>query len=111
MHFSILSDVEFAVYLSGCCELFPFFAIPYHMMLLSLHFPFHSPLATGFFSFSKLFRHDSFASFSIWGPTSRSRAFKVDSPTDGTLIDDNNSFTWVGPMPACSIPINIDSTY
>ena len=31
----------------------------------------------------------------------------MDSLTDGTLIDDNNSFTWVGPMPACSMPINM----
>ena len=59
-----------------------------------------------FLSLSKLSRHDSFANFSIWGLTSLSRAFSVDSPSDGTLIDDNNSFTWVGPMPTCSIPIN-----
>ena len=60
-----------------------------------------------FLSLSKLSRHDSFANFSIWGPTSLSRAFSVDSPSDVTLIDGNNSFTWVGPMPACSIPINM----
>ena len=39
-----------------------------------------------FLSLSKLSRHDSFANFSIWGPTSLSRAFSVDSPSDGTLI-------------------------
>ena len=49
--FSILSDVEFAVCLSGCCGLFPFFAIPCQMTLLSPHFPFHYPLSTGFFRF------------------------------------------------------------
>lgn len=57
-----------------------------------------------FLSLSKLSRHDSFANFSIWGLTSLSQAFSVDSPSDGTLINDNNSFTWAGPMPTCSIP-------
>ena len=39
-----------------------------------------------FLSLSKLSRHDSFANFSIWGLTFLSRAFSVDSPSDGTLI-------------------------
>ena len=50
--FSILSDVEFAVYLSGCCGLFSFFAIPRHMTLLSPHSPFQYPLSTGFLQFT-----------------------------------------------------------
>ena len=105
--FSILTNVQFATYLSGCCGLFPLFAIPCHMTLLSRHFFFSLSSFHRFLLLSKLSRHDSFANFSIWGPTSLSRAFSVDSPTDGTLIDDNNSFTWVGPMPACSMPINM----
>ena len=101
--FSILTDVQFAAYLSGCCGLFPFFAIPCHMTLLSRHFPFHSPLSTGFFRFLNFPGMIPLPTFQ----SSLSRAFSVDSPTDGTLIDDNNSFTWVGPMPACSMPINM----
>ena len=47
--FSVLSDVEFKVYISGCCKFSPFFAVPCHMTFLLLHFPFHSHLSTDFF--------------------------------------------------------------
>lgn len=47
--FSVLSDVEFKVYISSCCEFSPFFAVPCHTTLILLQFPFHSHLATDFF--------------------------------------------------------------
>ena len=85
---------------------FPLFCHPMSYDAAIATFSFSLSSFHRFLSLSKLSRHDSFANFSICGPTSLSRAFSVDSPTDGTLIHYNNSFTWVGPMPACSIPIN-----
>ena len=59
------------------------------MSTLSFSLSFHR-----FLLLSKLFRHDSFARFSIWGSTFLSQAFRVYPPNDGTLIDDSNLFTW-----------------
>ena len=56
--FSVLSDVEFKVYISGCCKFSPFFAVPCHTTFLSLHFPFHS-------SFHRFFSPSLLAPFSM----------------------------------------------
>ena len=40
------------------------------------------------------------------GPISLSLAFRVFSATAGRLMDVSSEFTWLGPIPACNIPIS-----
>ena len=58
------------------------------------------------FSTCNAVSQDSFATFSITGPISHSLAFSVFSATAGRLIDVRSEFTWLGPIPACNIPIS-----
>ena len=58
------------------------------------------------FSTCNAVSQDSFATFSMTGPISLSLAFGVFSATTGRLMDASSEFTWLGPIPACNIPIS-----
>ena len=45
---------------------------------------------------------------SMAGPISHSLAFNVSPLTGGMFKEDNRAFTCVAPIPACSIPVNVN---
>ena len=88
---------------------FPCFCQPasYHAPIPTVSLPSLAPaLIHLVFSTYNAVLQDSFATFSMTRPISLSLAFSVFSATAGRLIDVRSKFTWLGPIPACDIPIS-----